>query len=119
MVKGDDVIAADEAERRGGVRAGSPHLPPLSEEKKVKKKEKKENRWWRATDATAADEAERREGVGSLSLIGGRLSPSAAIVRREESKKKKQIDVRKKGEEKRKVGLTFSIMAPHISLFFF
>lgn len=38
MVKGDDVIAADEAERRGGVRAGSPHLPPLSEEKKVKKK---------------------------------------------------------------------------------
>lgn len=38
MVKGDDVIAADEAERRGGVRAGFPHLPPLSEEKKVKKK---------------------------------------------------------------------------------
>lgn len=117
MVKGDDVIAADEAERRGGVRAGSPHLPPLSEEKKVKKKEKKENQWWRATEATAADEAERREGVGPLSLIGGRLSPSAAIVRREENKKKTNR-CKKKGEEKRKVGLTFSIIAPHTSLFF-
>lgn len=38
MVEGNDATATDEAEQRGGIGGWFSHLPPLSEEKKVKKK---------------------------------------------------------------------------------